>query len=113
LIAGSLFFIQASAGSPGVNPILAVLVSLIACGLLFVAGSKGVEAMARKPFQNPDNLLTKTGEARTTVYKEGSVYINGENWSARSAKSIPSGTRIRVLKRDGLVLVVEALPPEG
>ena len=52
-----------------------------------------------------------TGEVRKTLDPEGSVYIAGEEWSARAASAartpIPRGTKIKVTAQDGLVLIVE------
>jgi len=48
-----------------------------------------------------------TGEARTDILAEGSVYVNGEDWSARSKTLIPAGSKVLVLRRNGLVLEVE------
>jgi membrane-bound ClpP family serine protease len=52
-------------------------------------------------------LIGKIGEARTKVEEEGSVQVDGELWSARSEKTIPAGSSIRVLRREGFVLIVE------
>jgi membrane-bound ClpP family serine protease len=52
-------------------------------------------------------LLGQVGEARTKVNDEGSVLVAGELWSARSASPIPAGSTIRVVGREGFVLIVE------
>jgi membrane protein implicated in regulation of membrane protease activity len=36
------------------------------------------------------------------------VRVNGEIWRARAPRPLPAGARIRVIDREGLVLVVEA-----
>jgi membrane-bound ClpP family serine protease len=66
-----------------------------------------MEAAGTKPSHNLDRLVGKIGEARTKVEDEGSVQVEGELWSARSEKAIPAGSSIRVLRRDGFVLIVE------
>jgi membrane-bound serine protease (ClpP class) len=53
------------------------------------------------------SLIGQEGEARTEIGSEGSVYVNGELWSARSNQLLSAGTRVRVLERQGLVLTVE------
>jgi len=50
-----------------------------------------------------------TGIAHTNIFQEGSVYINGEEWSAWSRNPIPVETRVRIIGRQGLVLEVEAV----
>ena len=54
-----------------------------------------------------DRVVGQVGEARTTVHEEGSVFVGGEMWSARSNSLIPAHSRIRVIGRDGIVVVVE------
>ena len=36
----------------------------------------------------------------------GRINVGGEDWAARSAEPLPSGTRIRVVAADGIVLEV-------
>jgi membrane-bound serine protease (ClpP class) len=38
---------------------------------------------------------------------EGRVLVNGEIWRARAQRPLEKGHRIRVIEREGLVLVVE------
>jgi len=52
-------------------------------------------------------LVGQVGEARTKIHDQGSVQVGGELWSARSEKEIPEGSSIRVIRRDGFVVVVE------
>lgn len=113
LILGSVFLISGENGLPTINPVLATIASLTSSGLLWVVGRKGMEAMKLKPHQSLDDLPGEIGEARTDVAPEGSVYVGGENWSARSKKPIRNGARIRVISRDGLVLQVEEVPQES
>jgi membrane-bound ClpP family serine protease len=66
-----------------------------------------VEAAAVIPAHSLDTLVGSVGEARTKIADEGSVMVAGELWSAKSDKVIAAGSKIRVLRRDGFVLVVE------
>jgi len=54
-----------------------------------------------------DVLIGMVGETRSRVHTEGSVYVGGELWSAKSEKSIPAGSAVRVVRREGFSLVVE------
>jgi membrane-bound ClpP family serine protease len=63
--------------------------------------------MQRGPVHNPDALIGQIGEARTEIHAEGSVQAGGELWSARSEKPIKMGSAVRILGREGFVLVVE------
>ena len=52
-------------------------------------------------------LIGQAGEARTRIKDSGSVQVGGELWSARSEKPIEQGKAVRVVQKDGFVLVVE------
>jgi membrane-bound serine protease (ClpP class) len=66
-----------------------------------------VEAASMRPQHDLAALVGQTGEARTKIGEEGSVLVAGELWSAKSEKPIAAGSTIRVLRRDGFVLIVE------
>jgi membrane-bound serine protease (ClpP class) len=66
-----------------------------------------MQAAGARPSHDLDGLVGKIGEARTKVDDEGSVQVEGELWSARSENTIPAGSPIRVLRREGFILIVE------
>ncbi len=107
LVVGSVFLFRVENGT-AVHPALAVLVSALSIGLLWLVGRKGLEAVVR-PSNTLQRLIGMEGEARTGIYREGTVYVDGESWTARSKAAIAAGTAVRVIGRDGLVLVVEPL----
>jgi len=109
LVIGSVFLVRSSAGGPAVNPILAILVSVIATVFLWVVGRRGIEAIGRPLTHNLDRLIGMVGQAHTNLNPNGSVYVGSEEWSAHSDTFVPSGSRVRVIKRDGLILTVEPL----
>lgn len=112
LIVGSIFLFRAEDGSPAINPIFAVAVSLIAVGMLWLIGRKSLEALKLKPIQSLDRLIGLVGESQTEIHNDGTVYVGGEQWSARSDKVIKEGMQVRVIKREGLVLLVEPAKPK-
>ncbi len=107
LIVGSVFLFATESGRPTVNPILASVVSLFLAAFLWIAVHKSIQAANLSPVHDPDALIGQVGEARTAIAEEGSVQIGGELWSARSASPIEAGTEIRVIKREGFILLVE------
>ncbi len=54
-------------------------------------------------------LIGAAGEAVSWQGAEGRVRVNGEIWRARSAAPLAAGGRVKIIKRDGLVLLVEAI----
>jgi membrane-bound serine protease (ClpP class) len=107
LIAGSLFMFPRTGDGFVVNPLLAILASAFAAGFLWIAVRKAVEAASIRPMHDLEGLVGQVGEARTRIEDEGSVLVAGELWSAKSENPITAGSTIRVLRRDGFVLIVE------
>jgi membrane-bound serine protease (ClpP class) len=95
---------------PGVNPVLAVIASILACGFLWIATTKVLETEKMKPRHDLAKIIGQIGEARTDIFSEGSVQIESELWSARSTVEISEGSQVRVVKRDGFILEVEPIP---
>jgi membrane-bound serine protease (ClpP class) len=107
LIAGSVFMFPRTADGEMVNPVVAVVASALVAGFLWIAVRKSAEAATMRPSHDLEGLVGQVGEAKTKVSEEGSVLVAGELWSARSDKAIPAGSEIRVIRRDGFVLIVE------
>jgi membrane-bound ClpP family serine protease len=112
LVIGSVYlFAGNSWWQPAVNPFLALAVSGLSAGFFWVAATKYLEAERIRPAHDLKVLISQVGEAKTDVYGEGSVQVAGETWSARSRTPIPSGSQVRVVDRDGFILIVEQLEP--
>lgn len=111
MVIGSIFLLRQPDGAMAVNPVLAGVVSVVLVGLLWVIGSRAIEAMNRPVFNNLERLVGMVGQARTRIYHEGSVYVGGEVWTARSQVEILAGSKVCVLSREGLVLTVELVTP--
>jgi membrane-bound serine protease (ClpP class) len=107
MIVGSLYLLPGTGFVPAVNPVLAVVVSALSAGFLWIVARKGVQAHNVRPLQDLGNLIGQVGEAKTRVYDEGSIQVASELWSARSDVTIPAGSRVRVVGREGFTLVVE------
>ena len=107
LVVGSVFMFPRTAGQAIVNPIVAIMASGLVAGFLWIAVRKSVEAASVRPSHDLEGLVGQIGEARTKVDEDGSVQVAGELWSARSDKPIMAGSPIRVIRRDGFVLIVE------
>lgn len=113
-IVGSVYIFQSDVWwKPAVNPLLAVVVSVLSGGFFWLVGRKVIEAGRLRPSHDLDALKEDTGEAKTLIAAEGSVQIGGELWSAYSDIPIPAGTRVRVVDRDGFRLKVAPVEPLG
>jgi membrane-bound serine protease (ClpP class) len=107
LTVGSVFLFPHDGGLIAVNPFVAIVTSLLMAVFIWIAVRKSMEAASIRPSHDLDALVGKVGEARTKVFDDGSVQVGGELWSARSEKSIPAGSQIKVVRREGFVVVVE------
>ncbi len=107
LAVGSVFFFPAQNGWISVNPVLAVVTSALFAALVWFAARKVIQAAQTRPANELSSLIGESGETRTVVKDDGSVQVASELWSARSEKLIPPGRLVRVVGRDGFVLIVE------
>lgn len=102
-----LLFPGEDGGLIGVNPLLAGVVSLAASGILWLFVERTLAVMMSPTAHGAHHLIGKIGEARTDIDGEGSVQVNSELWSARSSTPIPAGSKVRIVGKEGLVLIVE------
>jgi len=107
LVVGSIFLFPNQTGGPGVNLFVAFIASILVAGFLWLAVGKSIQAAQIRPAHDLDSLVGQIGEAKTKVLDEGSVQVAGELWTARSEKTIPVGASIRVIRREGFVLIIE------
>ncbi|HLE51023.1 MAG TPA: NfeD family protein [Anaerolineales bacterium] len=107
LVVGSIFLFQGEGLKPAVNPFLALLVSLLVVGFVWLVAQKTLEADRVRPVHDLKALIDTIGEAKTDIHAEGSAQVAGELWSARSQQPIPVGSKVRVIAREGFILDVE------
>lgn len=111
LIIGSSFLFRGEQWYiPAVNPILATVTSVITASFMWFAIVKVLEADRLQPSHDLGSLIGVIGEARTEIHAEGTAQVGGELWSARSNRLIPADAKVRVIGREGLVLIVEIVP---
>lgn len=107
LVVGSVFLFAVDGWKPAVNPFVALVTSGLMSAFLWIVVRKTVQASGARPVHELETMVGKIGEARSKIHEEGSVYVSGEMWSARSDNPIPAGSSIRVVRREGFILVVE------
>ncbi|HET7678458.1 MAG TPA: nodulation protein NfeD [Candidatus Limnocylindrales bacterium] len=105
-------------------PNVAVALPVLLTVLLLTGGFMAliVAAAVRSRRMRPSPGLVGTaipagtvGEVRLPLGPYGSVYAGGEEWTARTAddQPLPRGTPVRVVRQDGLTIVVERADPSG
>jgi membrane-bound ClpP family serine protease len=109
LVIGSVFIFAVDGWKPAVNPFVALVTSGLMSAFLWIVVRKTIQAAGVRPVHDLEMLVGSIGEARSNVHEDGSVYVAGEMWSARSDQTIPAGSSIRVVRREGFILVVEKI----
>ena len=109
LIVGSVYLFRAEGGGAAVNPWLAVVVSVLSGGFMWLMATKTLDIHLQQPSHDLDKLMGAQGVARTDVHAGGTVFVNMEDWSAQSDEPISAGDRVRVVGREGLILQVRAV----
>jgi membrane-bound serine protease (ClpP class) len=71
-----------------------------------------IKARRSKVATGAAGMIGRTGRAQTGIAPEGTVFVRGELWRARSTMNIAQGQDIRVTGVDGLTLDVEAFTRE-
>jgi membrane-bound serine protease (ClpP class) len=107
LMVGMLFVYRSFDGHLlAIDPSLAVIVSAVMGVFIWIIGRNTSAAYKLASARNPDRVVGMTGRAVTDILNDGSVYVDGENWSATSDSMITKGSAVIVRERSGLVLKV-------
>lgn len=114
MVIGSTFLFRGDTWwKPAVEPLLAIIVSVLVTGYFWIAIRNIIQAEQHRPTHDLGGLIGLIGEAKSPIHLEGSVQVAGELWSASSENPIPSGTWVRVLEREGFILKVEKVDETG
>ena len=91
-------------GTTATTALFIVLIAIGAIKTRAMRGSAGTVGVSLRP--------GIAGEVRSPLEPIGSIFAAGEEWSARTVddRPLPRGTPVRVVRIDGLTLVVEPDP---
>lgn len=111
LMFGSLFLIKPFSYIKLASRASSLSVAFIFAGLVFLIAFFAFRAMRRKVTTGKEGLVGETGEARTDLAPEGTVYVHGEYWTARTSdgSTVKKGERVRVEKLSGRILLVSKI----
>jgi membrane-bound serine protease (ClpP class) len=109
LVMGSLLLFDTK--DPALRISLQVLVPaiLVASGFFIVVIWLAIKAQMRKHYTGAEAMVGDETEALTDIADEGKVFTRGEYWSAKSEKPVKKGAKVRIVKVEGLVLIVEEI----
>jgi membrane-bound serine protease (ClpP class) len=96
-------------GAPGFTLSLSVVATatVATAGLFLLVLTMLLRSRRRPVVTGKEGLLGAEGEAVAWDGDEGRVRVHGEIWRARAQRPLQPGARIKVVNREGLVLVVE------
>ena len=112
--ASALYTEPGTPAAPDVSVAIPVIVTMtVMTGgfMIFIAYA----AIRTRKMRTAEGLIgaglaaSELGEVRRPLTPIGSVYAGGEEWTARTAdeKPLPRGTAVRIVRQEGLTLVVE------
>ena len=97
-------------GTPGfeLSPMVVAATVIATASLFLLVLAMLLRSRKRLVITGKEALLGAEGEAVAWRGEDGRVRIRGEIWRARASKPLKPGTRVKVVDRDGLVLIVES-----
>ena len=97
-------------GTPGfeLSPVVIAATVIVTASLFLLVLAMLLRSRKRLVVTGKEALLGAEGEAVAWQGEDGRVRIRGEIWRARASKPLKPGTRVKVVDRDGLVLIVES-----
>ena len=110
MLAGAMVLIRSPITGAGVSLAVALGFTLPFALLAVMVMRLAMRTFAMKQSMGPHVLVGQTGEVREEVRDAldgtGMVFVGGELWRARATGRIPSGTKVKVVRVDGLTLEV-------
>ena len=97
-------------GTPGfeLSPMVVAATVIVTASLFLLVLAMLLRSRKQLVVTGKEALLGAEGEAVAWRGEDGRVRIRGEIWRARASKPLKPGTRVKVVDRDGLVLIVES-----
>ena len=107
LLLGSLMLFEGE--SPDMRVSWGVLLPTVAVvsGFFILVAGMVFKAQVTRPKTGREGLVGELGEVKEVIAGKGKVMVHGELWKARSDRPIKKGSKVRVVKVDGLVVTVE------
>ena len=111
-VMGSILLFDRDSGNLAVSLPLITAVSVLSAGFFLIV-IRALYASRRRPVvAGAEELVGATGTVAADFSGAGIIHIHGEQWNARSETPMRSGDSARVTGRDGLTLLIEAVPEQ-
>ncbi len=112
MILGGLMLIESPTGFIGLTWGVVVAVALATAAIVVLLVGAIIKAHRREVLTGDESWIGREAQAKTDfVFQNGQysgkVYLEGEWWQAKSSAPIKQGETCRILRREGLTLIVE------
>jgi membrane-bound serine protease (ClpP class) len=106
MLVGALILVRSPITGAGVSLSVALSFTIPFAVLAVIIMRLALRTFSYKQTVGKDDLVGQTGEVREAVDGTGMVFVGGELWRARAEQKIPVGSHVRVLRVEGLTVVV-------
>jgi membrane-bound serine protease (ClpP class) len=108
-LVGSFFLFEPEGSTIDFGVSIPIIISgaFTSAGLTFVIIGAAMKARLRPVVTGAEEMVGSCGQVVEWQDGRGNLRVHGEIWSARSDKELKSGDSARVVRREGLTLIVE------
>jgi membrane-bound serine protease (ClpP class) len=106
-VAGSIFLFREAPPGFALSPWVIVSATAVTAGVFAWAAFAGLRQWRKPVTSGEAEFVNARGIVVFWSGGEGNVRFHGETWRARSAHQFNAGDNVRILRRDGLTLIVE------
>jgi membrane-bound serine protease (ClpP class) len=106
-IIGAIMMFPSGVPGFGLSPVILTAMAAVTAGLLLLVLALLLRSRRLPVITGEEELIGAEGEALSWQDDKGRIRIKGEIWAARAARPPRPGIRVKVVARDGLVLIVE------
>ena len=89
-----------------VSPAIAIAISAALGAIVVFLGTLGMRARKAKRLTGLETMIGEKGVSRTPLNPDGTVFVNGEYWQARSNHAIEAGQQVRVERIENMTIWV-------
>ena len=107
LLLGSLMLFDENGTDMRLSWQVLVPTLMVVSGFFVVISGLVFKSHLSKPRTGATGLLGEIGVVKEPILQEGKVFVHGELWKAISKDPVEKGAKVRVIKVENLVLVVE------
>jgi len=112
-IFGSLILIDTGQGGQGISLPVVLTLAAISAAVILLVTNLALKSRRLPVVSGAEELPGARGVAVEAFTGEGTVRVRGELWSARANQPLRRGQAVRVVERDGLILLVSPENKEG